>query len=68
VAPADGTLGEFMADSFAAAVNRFERYYLRAKLREFDGNVSRTAAAIGTTRRNLHRKIKALGIETHPEP
>jgi two-component system nitrogen regulation response regulator NtrX len=67
-APADGTLGEFMADSFAAAVNRFERYYLRAKLQEFDGNVSRTAAAIGTTRRNLHRKIKALGIETHPEP
>jgi two-component system nitrogen regulation response regulator NtrX len=33
------------------------------KLRENDGNVSRTADAIGVERSNLHRKIKALGIE-----
>jgi two-component system nitrogen regulation response regulator NtrX len=41
----------------------FEREFIMQKLRENDGNVSRTADAIGVERSNLHRKIKALGIE-----
>jgi two-component system nitrogen regulation response regulator NtrX len=41
----------------------FEREFIVQKLRENDGNVSRTADAIGVERSNLHRKIKALGIE-----
>jgi two-component system nitrogen regulation response regulator NtrX len=41
----------------------FEREFITQKLREFGGNVSRTADAIGVERSNLHRKIKALGIE-----
>jgi len=42
----------------------FERGFITNKLRENGGNVSRTADAIGVERSNLHRKIKALGIET----
>jgi two-component system, NtrC family, nitrogen regulation response regulator NtrX len=41
----------------------FEREYLVRKLKENDGNVSRTADTIGVERSNLHRKIKALDIE-----
>ncbi len=41
----------------------FEREFITQKLKEHDGNVSRTADAIGVERSNLHRKIKALGIE-----
>jgi two-component system nitrogen regulation response regulator NtrX len=41
----------------------FEREFIMQKLRENGGNVSRTADAISVERSNLHRKIKALGIE-----
>ncbi len=42
----------------------FEREFIAEKLREYGGNVSRTADAIGMERSNLHRKMKALGIES----
>ena len=42
----------------------FEREFITQKLRENNGNVSKTAEAINVERSNLHRKIKALGIET----
>ncbi len=45
------------------ARSAFEREFIMQKLRENDGNVSRTADAIGVERSNLHRKIKALKIE-----
>jgi len=41
----------------------FEREFISQKLKEYGGNVSKTADAIGVERSNLHRKIKALGIE-----
>ncbi len=41
----------------------FEREFILHKLHEYGGNVSKTADAIGVERSNLHRKIKALGIE-----
>ena len=41
----------------------FEREFITQKLKENDGNVSRTADAISVERSNLHRKIKALDIE-----
>jgi two-component system nitrogen regulation response regulator NtrX len=41
----------------------FERDFIAQKLREYGGNVSKTSDAIGVERSNLHRKIKALGIE-----
>jgi two-component system nitrogen regulation response regulator NtrX len=41
----------------------FERDFIIQKLKENDGNISKTADEIGVERSNLHRKIKALGIE-----
>jgi two-component system nitrogen regulation response regulator NtrX len=42
----------------------FEREFITQKLTENNGNVTRTADVIGVERSNLHRKIKALGIES----
>ncbi len=48
---------------FREARRRFEATYLTRKLREHQGNVTRTAAAIGLERQSLQEKIKKLGIE-----
>jgi two-component system nitrogen regulation response regulator NtrX len=48
--------------SFKAARRQFEMDYLQAKLRENDGNISKTAELIGMERSHLHKKVKALGI------
>jgi two-component system nitrogen regulation response regulator NtrX len=50
-------------DSFRAAKQDFERQYIVRKLREFDGNISKTAEAIGLERSNLHKKIRSYGLE-----
>jgi len=50
-------------DSLRIARTRFEREFLLKKLQEFDGNISKTAKAIGIERSNLHRKIKTYDIE-----
>jgi two-component system nitrogen regulation response regulator NtrX len=39
-----------------------ERAFLVAKLRESDWNISATAAAIGTPRSNLYKKLDQYGI------
>ncbi|MDO9229847.1 MAG: sigma-54 dependent transcriptional regulator [Syntrophales bacterium] len=49
--------------SFRTAKQDFERQYIIRKLREFDGNISRTAEAIGLERSNLHKKIRGYGLE-----
>ena len=41
----------------------FEREFITRKLRENNGNVSKTADLLSVERSNLHRKIKSLGIE-----
>jgi two-component system nitrogen regulation response regulator NtrX len=41
----------------------FEREFLRRKLEEHEGNVSRTAEAVGVERTNLHRKLKSYGLK-----
>ncbi len=55
------------APSFRAAKSEFEKQYIAKKLREYDGNISKTAEAIGLERSNLHRKIKSYGIEMKKE-
>jgi len=40
----------------------FEARFLEAKLREFGGNVSRLAEAVGLDRSSLYRKLKGYGI------
>ena len=44
------------------AREQFEREFLVEKLIEHDGNISRTAVAIGMERTHLHRKLKAYQI------
>lgn len=54
-------------NSYREAKASFERQYLVGKLREYDGNISRTAEAIGLERSNLHRKIRAYNLDVKPE-
>ncbi|MBN2418044.1 MAG: sigma-54-dependent Fis family transcriptional regulator [Deltaproteobacteria bacterium] len=41
----------------------FEKIFITAKLKKYKGNISQTAEAIGVERSNLHKKIKAYGLE-----
>ena len=52
--PGDLTLRE--------ARDEFEKRYILNRLRDFAGNVSRTADALGVERSNLYRKLHAYGI------
>jgi two-component system, NtrC family, nitrogen regulation response regulator NtrX len=56
-----------MADSFKAAKMDFEKQFILKKLREFEGNISKTAEAIGLERSNLHRKIRSYGLDVKGE-
>ncbi|MBN2809325.1 MAG: sigma-54-dependent Fis family transcriptional regulator [Deltaproteobacteria bacterium] len=49
-------------DSLAEAVKDFEKLYITSKLNASDWNIAKAATIIGTTRRNLRRKITTLGI------
>lgn len=42
-------------------VRAFERTYILRKLEENDGNISRTAEALGMQRQNLQQKLRELG-------
>jgi two-component system nitrogen regulation response regulator NtrX len=55
-----------MGTPLREAREAFEREYLRAQIRRFSGNISRTAAFIGMERSALHRKLKALGLTDEP--
>ena len=44
------------------ARDAFEKQFILARLRDFAGNVSRTADALGVERSNLYRKLHAYGI------
>lgn len=54
-------------DSLKDARNAFERDYISRKLREHNGNVSKTADALQIERSHLHRKIKLLSVELRHE-
>jgi two-component system nitrogen regulation response regulator NtrX len=51
-----------MGTPLREAREAFEREYLRAQIRRFSGNISKTATFIGMERSALHRKLKALGL------
>jgi two-component system nitrogen regulation response regulator NtrX len=44
------------------ARDAWERAYILSALSAFDGNISRTADALGLERSNLYKKMRALGI------
>ena len=50
------------AEAKRRAVERFERAFLLDALRASDGNISRTAEAIGMVRQSLQQKIRELGL------
>jgi len=50
--------------NFRDARAEFEKQYLIRKIKENDGNITRTAEIIGLERSYLHRKIKSYGIDS----
>jgi two-component system nitrogen regulation response regulator NtrX len=48
--------------TLAAAREEFERQYILRRYHQCNGNMSRTAEALGVERSNLYRKMKAYGI------
>jgi two-component system nitrogen regulation response regulator NtrX len=59
----EGVESYLSSDSYKEAKNKFEKAFIVKKLREFNGNISQTAEAIGIERSNLHKKIKAYGLD-----
>lgn len=55
---------ELVAMSLRDAREKFERHYLSVQIKRFNGNISRTAEFIGMERSALHRKLKALGLQS----
>jgi two-component system nitrogen regulation response regulator NtrX len=51
------------SSTYKEARGIFEKAFLVKKLQEFNWNISQTAEAIGIERSNLHKKIKAYGLE-----
>ena len=49
-------------DALHDARDRFERDYILRALAAQQGNISRTAEALGIERSNLYRKMRAFGI------
>ncbi|MBN1364031.1 MAG: sigma-54-dependent Fis family transcriptional regulator [Syntrophaceae bacterium] len=51
-------------DSLKDAKMDFEKQFILKKLEEHEGNISKTAEAIGLERSNLHKKLKSLKVIT----
>ncbi len=58
-----GDLGFLNIDDFREARRQFEIAFIKGKLREHGGNITRTAAAIGLHRQSLQEKLRELGIQ-----
>jgi len=56
-------LVELAVANFREARAQFEREYLKRKIEENEGNISKTAESIGLERSYLHRKIKTYGLD-----
>ena len=56
------TPGETFIETRDRATEAWERAYLREALRQHDGNISRTAEAVGMVRQSLQQKLKKLGL------
>jgi two-component system, NtrC family, nitrogen regulation response regulator NtrX len=60
--PADAAAGPAGAETLRDFKEGAERAFLVGKLREANWNISATAAAIGTPRSNLYKKLEQYGI------
>jgi DNA-binding NtrC family response regulator len=52
---------------YREAKRQFEVAFIKAKLREHGGNITRTAGAIGLHRQSLQEKLRELGIQAERE-
>ena len=62
-----GTIEIFGVDAvknYREARRQFEIAFIKGKLREHDGNITKTAAAIGLHRQSLQEKLRELGIQS----
>ncbi len=55
------------ASDYREAKEQFQIAYIKAKLREHGGNITRTAVAIGLHRQSLQEKLREFGIEVEKE-
>jgi two-component system nitrogen regulation response regulator NtrX len=62
VAPTADAGAPASVDPLFAARDAWEREYIRGALEVFEGNISRTADALGLERSNLYKKMRGLGI------
>jgi len=63
----EGTSSFLAAGDYREAKRQFEIAYIKGKLREHGGNITRTAAAIGLHRQSLQEKLRELGIQAERE-
>ena len=64
----DTAYGESVTvDSLKDAKMDFERQFIIKKLEEHEGNISKTAEAIGLERSNLHKKLKSFKVAVKDE-
>ena len=59
------SIGEdlFVLDDIKEAREKFERIFIKKKLKENDFNISQTAKALGIERSHLHKKMKSYKID-----
>jgi two-component system nitrogen regulation response regulator NtrX len=62
--PDTAIASSLQANTFKEAKESFERAFIVRKLQEYKWNISQTADAIGIERSNLHKKIKAYGLDS----
>ncbi|CAG37552.1 sigma-54-dependent transcriptional regulator [Desulfotalea psychrophila] len=55
-------LPSWFSQDYKTAKKIFEKKYLKERLEQNDGNVSRTAEQVGLERSHLHKKLKSLEI------
>jgi DNA-binding NtrC family response regulator len=58
-----GDAGFLAINDYREARRQFEIAFIKSKLREHEGNITRTAAAIGLHRQSLQEKLRELGIQ-----
>ncbi len=56
--------GESFIESRTRAMETWERGYLREALRQHDGNISKTADAVGMVRQSLQQKLSKLNLRS----
>jgi DNA-binding NtrC family response regulator len=64
---ASADAGFLAINDYREARRQFEIAFIKGKLREYGGNITRTAAAIGLHRQSLQEKLRELGIRAEQE-